>query len=241
MAAHLHAKPGNLLDAAGDQRRLCVVPTAKAVGNARRQRHHIFQGRPKLNAKHIRTGIDAEYLAHEDVLDILRRFLPVGARHDGGGHPLSHLLRMGRAGKDGHLCLGNLFFDNLGKGEKGLFLNTLRHIYDDLPVMHQTFQLLRGAAGKRRGYRKHKKIHPFHRFGKLRGENRIRRKDHTRELILLLMIPFQHLDFRLQRRPHRHMMSIICKKPGQRRSPASRSDHSYFCHHFISSLFFLNR
>ena len=163
-AAHGHAQSGDLGNASGDQRRLRVIPVAQAVGDTRRQSHHIFQGCPQLNTQHVRADIDTEHFIHKDILQIFRRLLVLCSHDNRGGNPPSHFLRMGRTGKHRHIGLRNLFFYDLGKGEQRFLLDTLRHIDNHLSFFYQRRHAVGSASRIGRRHRQHQHLRSLHRL-----------------------------------------------------------------------------
>ena len=113
LTAHGYTQPGNLRNPSCNKRRLRIITISQAIRNTGSQRHHVLQSCPQFNPCHIRAGIDTKYLAHKKTLNIFRSLSVIRAHHNGGGEPLAHFFRMGRAGHHSHLRLWNLFFDHL--------------------------------------------------------------------------------------------------------------------------------
>ena len=101
VAAHGHAQPGDLGNAAGDEGCAGVVAVAKAGGDANTQRNHILQRAAQLHALDVGVGVHTHTGVAEHILHILGRGFIRAGRNDGGGQIQRHLFRMGRAGK-GH-------------------------------------------------------------------------------------------------------------------------------------------
>ena len=105
VAAHGHAQPGDLGNAAGDEGCAGVVAVAKAGGDANTQRNHILQRAAQLHALDVGVGVHTHTGVAEHILHILGSGFIRAGRNDGGGHVQRHLLRMGRAGKGHQLCV----------------------------------------------------------------------------------------------------------------------------------------
>jgi len=60
LAAHRHAQPGDLGQAAADHRGPGVVADAEALRDAGGDRHHVLQRPAELAADHVVVGIDPE-------------------------------------------------------------------------------------------------------------------------------------------------------------------------------------
>ena len=73
MPAHFHAEHTDFLNGARNQRGLGAVAASNAVRDTRGQCHDVLERCSQLNPEHIGAGVNAEYVAHEHVLDILRR------------------------------------------------------------------------------------------------------------------------------------------------------------------------
>ena len=122
VAAHGHAQPGDLGNAAGDEGCAGVVAVAKAGGDANTQRNHILQCAAQLHALDVGVGVHTHTGVAEHILHILGSGFIRAGRNDGGGHVQRHLFRMGRAGKGHQLYpLGaaltvQLIGDDLGHG-----------------------------------------------------------------------------------------------------------------------------
>ena len=122
VAAHGHAQPGDLGNAAGDEGCAGVVAVAKAGGDANTQCNHILQRAAQLHALDVGVGVHTHTGVAEHILHILGSGFIRAGRNDGGGHVQRHLFRMGRAGKGHQLCvLGATLFvqlvgDDLGHG-----------------------------------------------------------------------------------------------------------------------------
>ena len=114
VAAHGHAQPGDLGNAAGDEGCAGVVAVAKAGGDANTQRNHILQRAAQLHALDVGVGVHTHTGVAEHILHILGSGFIRAGRNDGGGHVKRHLFRMGRAGKGHQLCvLGATLFVQL--------------------------------------------------------------------------------------------------------------------------------
>ena len=114
VAAHGHAQPGDLGNAAGDEGCAGVIAVAKAGGDANTQRNHILQRAAQLHALDVGVGVHTHTGVTEHILHILGSGFIRAGRNDGGGHVQRHLLRMGRAGKGHQLCvLGTTLFVQL--------------------------------------------------------------------------------------------------------------------------------
>ena len=163
MASHLDSQAGDFRNSAGNKRRLRIISVAQTVGDSCRKRHHIFQCRADFNSQYIRACIHTEHFIHKNILNIFRCFLIPCSRHNDGGQPLAYFFRVGRAGKYGDLSLGHFFFNDLGKRHQGVFFDSFGNIDNNLPFVHNAFQLSRRASCKGRRYCEHQQILSFHR------------------------------------------------------------------------------
>lgn len=71
-----------------------LMTLSQTVGHTCGQGNHILKGASQLNSQHIRTGVHAEHLAHEDSLDKFSHAALTGAGHTCGGKTPAHFLRM---------------------------------------------------------------------------------------------------------------------------------------------------
>ena len=88
--------------------------------------------------------------------------------------------------------LRNFLFDNLGQGHQRPFLDSLRHIDDDLSFGDQILHLFRGAPRKRRGNCENEQIHPLHRFLQLRRKRNAVGQNHAGQLAPVLPVIPKH-------------------------------------------------
>ncbi len=88
-----HAEPGDLRQAAGDQRRPRVVAQPEAVEDAGGDRDHVLERPAQLDPDHVGIGVDPEARRREDRLHRLGHGRDRASRHHRGGLVLVHLAR----------------------------------------------------------------------------------------------------------------------------------------------------
>ena len=237
IAAHGHAQPGDLRNAAGDEGGAGVVAVAQARGDAHAQGDDILHGTAQLHALDIRVGVNAHAGVVEHLLHIPGGLLVRAGRDDGGGQINRHFLRVGGAGKRhqthalGAALFAQLVGQDLRHGHQGVGLHALGHIHDDLPVGHIGPGLGRRAPHEDRRHGKHQNIlvraHFLHALGKFQ----LLRDLHPRQ-VGVDAGGGEVVDLLPQRRPHQHIVSAHAQHPCQSHAPgACTQDANFpFCH-----------
>ena len=220
LTAHSGSQPGNLGNSPRDQRGLRVVSVSQSIRNTGGQGDDILKRSAQFDSLHIRAGVDAERLTHEDGLDVLRSLFAVGACDAGGGKPLAHLFRVAGSRQNRDIRHGKLLLQNLGKRFKRRFLNSLCHIYNNLSFSAVRLHLLcRGAdIDGRNGGNQHVLI--LHDLLQAFRKHHPIRKNQIRQSV---MAPSRlHLrNFLRQRRPYGYVMTVVIQENSQSDSPAS--------------------
>ena len=122
IAAHGHAQPGDLGNAAGDQGGAGIIAVAKAGGDANAQRDNVLHGTAQLHALDIRVGVHAHTGVAEHLLHHLGSFHIRAGGNDGGGQIQRHLLGVGGAAerhqthRTGAVLVAQLIGKDLGHG-----------------------------------------------------------------------------------------------------------------------------
>ena len=122
IAAHGHAQPGDLGNAAGDQGGAGVIAVAKAGGDANAQRDNVLHGTAQFHTLDIRVGVHAHTGVAEHLLHHLGSFHIRAGRNDGGGQIQRHLLGVGGAAerhqthRTGAVLVAQLVGKDLGHG-----------------------------------------------------------------------------------------------------------------------------
>ena len=122
IAAHGHAQPGDLGNAAGDQGGTGVVAVAKAGGDANAQRDDVLHGAAQFHALDISVGVHAHTGVAEHLLHHLGSLQIRASGNDGGGQIQRHLLGVGGAAerhqthRPGAVLVAQLVGKDLGHG-----------------------------------------------------------------------------------------------------------------------------
>ena len=83
--AHGDGQAGDLGHPAGDESRFCIVAVAEAVRDPGGQRDYVFQRAADLDPQDVGVCVDAERVAHENILHGFCGLLAFGPGHAGGG------------------------------------------------------------------------------------------------------------------------------------------------------------
>ena len=238
VAAHGHAQPGDLGDAAGDKGRAGVVAVAKAGGDANTQRNHILQRAAQLHALDVGVGVHAHAGVAEHILHELCRLLIRAGRDDSGRQVQRHFLGVGGAGEGHQLhVLRAIFFaqlvrDDFRHGVEGLRLHALCHVHDDLPVRDVRPCLRRGGAHEHRRHCKQQHILAGAHFLDTLGELQLGRDLHARQ-VGVHPGGGKAVHLGRQRRPHLHLIAADRQHPCQSHAPGACTQNADFMFHFV--------
>ena len=122
IAAHGHAQPGDLGNAAGDQSGAGVIAVAKAGGDADTQRDDVLHSTAQFHALDISVGVHAHTGVAEHLLHYLGSLQIRAGGNDGGGQIQRHLLGVGGAAerhqthRTGAVLVAQLIGKDLGHG-----------------------------------------------------------------------------------------------------------------------------
>ena len=122
IAAHGHAQPGDLGNAAGDQGGAGVIAVAKAGGDADTQRDNVLHGAAQFHALDISVGVHAHTGVAEHLLHHLGSLQIRASGNDSGGQIQRHLLGVGGAAerhqthRAGAVLVAQLVGKDLGHG-----------------------------------------------------------------------------------------------------------------------------
>ena len=122
IAAHGHAQPGDLGNAAGDQGGAGVIAVAKAGGDANAQRDDVLHSTAQFHTLDISVGVHAHTGIAEHLLHHLGSFQIRAGGNDGSGQIQRHLLGVGGAAerhqthRTGAVLVAQLVGKDLGHG-----------------------------------------------------------------------------------------------------------------------------
>ena len=122
VAAHGHAQPGDLGNAAGDQGGAGVIAVAKAGGDANAQRDNVLHGTAQFHTLDISVGVHAHTGVAEHLLHYLGSLQIRAGGNDGGRQIQRHLLGVGGAAerhqthRTGAVLVAQLIGKDLGHG-----------------------------------------------------------------------------------------------------------------------------
>ena len=233
IAAHGHAQPGDLRDAAGNEGGAGIVPVAQAGGDAHAQRDDVLHGTAELHALDVLVGVDAHDAVGEHLLHELCRLHVRAGRDDGGGQVDGHLFGVGGAGQRHQVHLlraalpAQLIGQNLRHGVQGVRLDALGHIHDDLPLGHIGPGLgSRGAHEDRRHRKQQDVLVPAH-FLHALGKAQLLRDLHSGQIGVHTGAR-QSVDLLFDGRPDQHIVPAHAQHPCQSHAPGARTQDTDF-------------
>ena len=237
--AHLDPQACDLSNSSGNQCRFRVVTVSQSVCHTGSQCDHIFQCTAQFHTKHIRCCVYTEDLAHENILQIFCRFSAVSPHNAGCRNTFSDFFCMARAGKHCHVCLRNLFFNDLRQCHQCLFFDPFCHIHDLLSFFAESTHTVCRASCEWGRNRQDQNIFVCHGIFKITGDINIRCQNNTRQFFLMLSFCAEHFYFFRDNRPDRHFMTIVVQQHCKCCPPCSGSDNTNFCHKKTPSVFIL--
>ena len=144
---------------------------------------------------------------------------------------------MAWSGKHAHICLGNLFFNNIAHRHQSILFHTLCHIYNDLPLAHIRCQASAYFTDIGRRRSKHCHIHICKSRFVIGSYYDSFRDLHPGKLPTVLAGLIQADCLFRMCRPQHNLMAIVVKQYCKCCSPASGPHYTDFCqiHHLIFS------
>ena len=208
ITTHGSTKSCDFGNASGDQRSLRIISVAQSVCDTGSQCHYIFQCTAQFNAQYIRAGIDTEHFVHEQILHIFRAAFALRTRYDRCRNPAADFLRVGRSGQHRYLCLRNLIFDDLRLGHQGMLLDSLGDTDNFLSLCHQRADAMCCASGIGACHCHDQQVLALDGLFIIRRKDHILRKLYSRQHLVLMLL-LKHLNLCGNRRPYRHLMSVL--------------------------------
>ena len=240
IAAHGHAQPGKLGNAAGDEGGTGVVAIAQAGGDAHAQRDDILHGTAEFHTLDVLIGVHTHDVVGEHRLHESGRFHILAGRNDGGGQVDCHLLSVGGAAQGhqthplGAALFAQLIGQDLRHGEQGILFNALGNVHNDLTVRHKGPGLGCGGAHEHRRHREQQDLlvraHLFHALGELH----LCRNGHAGQ-IGVDPGGGKVVDLLFQRRPHGHVIAAHRQHPRQSHAPGACTQNTNFMLHCVLS------
>ena len=226
IAAHRHAQPGDLGDAAGDEGSAGVVAVAKAGGDADAQRDDVLHSAAQLHALDVLIRVHAHDAVGEDLLHELGRLHVRAGRYDGRGQVHRHLLGVGGAGQRHQTdalraaLLAQLVGQDLGHGVQGIGLDALCHVHDDLVIRHIGPRLGRRGAHEHRRHCKQQHVLVLAHFLDALGKAQLVRDLHSGQIGVHAGAR-QVVDLLFDGRPDLHIVPAHAEHPCQCHAPST--------------------
>ena len=132
MSAHCNAQAGNLGDAAGHQRSLCIIAQTQTVGDTGCNGDDIFERAAQLHANQVIVDIHAEGRVHQPILHLARCLLVLGGSHHCGRLCAADLLGMGRSRQNHIGALWDFLREHCRKIVEAALLQTFCHTHHNL-------------------------------------------------------------------------------------------------------------